>query len=333
LRPTPEIALAASAEPKPSRRPRAGANPGDRAWGAALVAVGCAVLLLAGLIVYTLLHASQPLWQTTRVDQFLRSSDWDPVNDAFGALPFIYGTLVTSLLALVVAVPVGLGLAIFLTELAPKALRPVVAFCVELLAGIPSVVFGLWGLFTLAPLLREHVQPLLASTLGKLPGVGGLFAGPPLGLGYLAAGLILAIMILPTLTAVTVEVVKTAPQPLREASLALGATRWEMVRWSLLPYSKAGIFGAVLLGLGRALGETMAVTMLIGNSPEIHLSLFAPGYSLPSVIANEFAEATDATHTAALAALALVLFAITFLMNAAARLLVRRGKHLSGGHA
>ncbi|MBS2028115.1 MAG: phosphate ABC transporter permease subunit PstC [Deltaproteobacteria bacterium] len=325
------MALEATATPRATRH-QAGVNRGDRAWNGLLLGLGLAVLVLAAVIIYILLHASQPLWTSTSPWQFLKSTDWDPVSGAFGALPFVYGTLVTSMLALLLAVPVGLGLSVFLTELAPKQLRPVVAFGVELLAGIPSVVYGLWGLFTLAPLLREHVEPFLQKVFGPIPVVGALFQGAPLGLGYLSAGVILAIMILPTICAVTTEVVKTVPLPLREASLALGATRWEMVRWSVLPYSKAGILGAVLLGLGRALGETMAVTMVIGNNPEIHASLFAPGYSLPSVIANEFAEATDASHTAALAALALVLFAITFLMNAAARGLVRRSKHTAGAH-
>jgi phosphate transport system permease protein len=311
----------------------AGVNAGDRAWGAILYLFGGVVLLLAGFILYTLVHLAQPAFASVGVLKFITSDNWDPVASDFGALPFIYGTVVTSAVAMVIAVPVGLGLAIFLTELAPRRLRFLVGFGVELLAGIPSVVFGLWGLFVLAPLLREHLEPFLASTVGTLPGVGKLFSGAPLGLGYLPAGLILSMMILPTITSVTVEVMKTVPAPLREASLALGATRWEMVRWSVLPYAGAGLLGAALLGLGRALGETMAVTMVIGNSPEIHASLFAPGYSLPSIIANEFAEASDAAHTGALAGLALVLFGITFLMNAIARLLVRRSVRVARGHA
>jgi phosphate transport system permease protein len=263
---------------------------------------------------------------------FLVTQTWDPVHQQFGALPYIYGTVVTSLIAIVLAFFIGVGAALFLTELAPDRLRAPLSALIELLAAIPSVVYGLWGLFILAPILRESVQPFLIRHLGDMPVIGKLFQGAPYGLGYFTAGIILAIMILPTLTSVSVEVVKTVPLSLREAALALGATRWEMVRLSVLPYSRAGIFGAVLLGLGRALGETMAVTMVIGNSPEIHASLFAPGYSLPAVIANEFAEATDAQHTGALAALALVLFGITFLMNGAARLLVRRSK-LTGAHA
>jgi phosphate transport system permease protein len=284
--------------------------------------LGIGVLLLAGAILFVLIRVAAPLFANVSILSFVRGTDWDPVSNSYGALPFIYGTLVTSLIALGLAVPIALGLALFLTELAPKQVRPIVSFCVELLSGIPSVVYGLWGLFVLVPWLRESVEPFLTKVFGFIP----LFQGPPLGLGYLAAGLILTVMILPTISSVTVEVIKTVPLSLREAALALGATRTETLRMAVLPYSKAGILGAVLLGLGRALGETMAVTMVIGNQPEIHTSLFAPGYSLPSVIANEFAEAEGA-HIGALAALALVLFAITFLMNAAARMLVRRGEH------
>jgi phosphate transport system permease protein len=203
--------------------------------------------------------------------------------------------------------------------MAPPALRPIVSFPLELLAGIPSVVYGLWGLFVMVPLLREYVEPFLAKTLGFLP----LFQGPQIGLGFLAAGLVLSVMILPTITSISIEVLRTVPGPLREAALALGATRWEMIRLSVIPYARAGVIGAVILGLGRALGETMAVTMVIGNSPKISASLFAAGYSLPSVIANEFAEASGQMHTGALAALGLILFGVTLLLNAGAQVLVR----------
>ena len=237
-------------------------------------------------------------------------------------MPFIYGTLVTSAVALVLALPVAVGLALFLTEMAPPSVRSIVSFPISLLAGIPSVVYGLWGLFVLVPLLRRPVEPLLAKTLGFLP----LFRGPPIGLGYLAAGIVLAIMILPTITSIAIEVLQTVPGALREAALALGATRWEAIRVSVLPYARAGIVGATMLGLGRALGETMAVTMVIGNSPTIRASLFSPGYSLPAVIANEFAEASGDLHTGALAALGLLLFAVTVVLNIAARLLVRMSR-------
>jgi phosphate transport system permease protein len=291
---------------------------GDRIWSALLGGIGGSVLLVAGLIVFVLARLAHPLYAKTGLVQFLRETNWDPVQESFGALPFIYGSLVTSAVAMVVAVPVALGVAICVGELVPPKLARWITFPVELLAGIPSVVFGLWGLFILVPWVRDHLQPALGHTLGFLP----LFQGPPLGLGYLTGGLILAIMILPTITSVTVEVLGTVPGTLREAAFALGATRWEVVRMAVLPYGRAGIFGAAILGLGRALGETMAVTMVIGNSPEIHASLFSPGYSLPSIIANEFAEATGAVHTAALAALGLILLGLALLLNSLARLLV-----------
>jgi phosphate transport system permease protein len=222
-------------------------------------------------------------------------------------------------LALVLAVPIAVGLALFLTEMAPARLRPLVSFLVEILASIPSVVYGLWGLMVVVPILRDHIQPFLGRTLGFVP----LFAGPPLGVGYLAAGVLLSIMILPTVASVTIEVLRTMPASLREGALALGATRWEAIRAAVLPYARRGIVGAIMLGLARALGETMAVTMLIGNQPEIHASLFAPGYSLPSVIANEFAEATNAVHIGALAGGALVLFGVTLACSAVSRVLVQ----------
>jgi phosphate transport system permease protein len=307
--------LADSGTPPPQVR---GRNAGDRVWHAVLGAFGGAVLLVAGLIVMVLARIAQPAFVSTGVGHFITGRNWDPVQESFGALPFIYGTLVTSAVAVAIAVPIAIGLGIFISELAPPRLGRALSFPIELLAGIPSVVFGLWGLFVLVPFVREHVQPVLGGVLGWLP----LFSGPPIGLGYLSAGLILAIMILPTITSVTVEVLRTVPGNLREAAFALGATRWEAVRTAVLPYGKAGILGASILGLGRALGETMAVTMVIGNAPTISASLFAPGYSLPSVIANEFAEATGNMHTAALAALGLILLGLALLLNALARGLV-----------
>jgi phosphate transport system permease protein len=252
--------------------------------------------------------------------RFLFTTSWDPVQDEFGALPFIYGTLVSSLLALVIAVPLGLGAAIFLSELAPGWARSPVAFLIEILAAVPSVVYGLWGIFVLAPWLRAWVQPALGATLGFLP----LFQGPPYGVGMLAAGLILAIMVVPFITAVSREVLLAVPNTQREAALALGATRWEVTRIAVLRYGKSGLVGAILLGLGRALGETMAVTMVIGNRPDISLSLFAPGYTMASVIANEFTEATSDLYLAALIEVGLALFVVTVVVNALARLLVWR---------
>ncbi len=293
-------------------------NLGNRAWAALLVALGGAILIVAGVIVLSLYKVAHPLSAVVSIPKFLLGRDWDPGIDSFGALPFIYGTVVTSVVAIAIALPISVGLAVFLVEMGPARLRPVVSFLIETLAAIPSVVYGLWGLFVVVPMLRDPVEPALAKALGFLP----LFRGPPIGLGYLAAGVILAIMILPTIASVTIEVLRTVPPQLREGAYALGATRWEAIRLAVLPYARGGVIGAALLGLGRALGETMAVTMLIGNSPEIHASLLSPGYSLPSVIANEFAEATGGVHVAALAGLGLVLFGITVLLNAAARLLV-----------
>jgi phosphate transport system permease protein len=293
-------------------------NAGDRAWGWGITIFGGSLLVVAGLILYELGRVAAPSWDHLGFFRFLFSSAWDPVQEKFGALPFIYGTLVTSGLALLIALPVSVGLALFLSEMGPRALRAPVAYSIEVLAAIPSVIYGLWGLFVMVPWLRSSVQPFLQETLGFLP----IFQGPPIGLGYMAAGVILALMILPTIASVTIEVLKTVPPSLKEGALALGATRWESIRISVLPFARPGIIGASLLGLGRALGETMAVTMVIGNSPEIHASLFAPGYSLPAVIANEFAEATGDVHVGALAALGLVLFGITLILNAVARILV-----------
>jgi phosphate transport system permease protein len=298
---------------------RSGSHTGDRIFGVTLTALGGTVLAVVGVIVVVCVRLSRPAFAKLGFFPFLFGSDWNPVEDSFGALPFIYGTVVTSVVATVLAVPVSIGLALFLTEMAPARVRRVVSYLVEILASIPSVVYGLWGLMVLVPILRDHVQPAVGKVAGSLP----LFSGPPLGLGYLAAGILLAIMILPTISSITIEVLRTVPGSLREGALALGATRWEAIRAAVLPYATRGILGAVILGLARALGETMAVTMVIGNQPEIHASLFAPGYSLPAVIANEFAEASSAIHTGALAGLALVLFGVTLLLSASARLLVR----------
>jgi phosphate transport system permease protein len=319
LLPATEIAAVREPEPAPESAP-ARANLPDRAWAVLLTVLGLGVLLVAALIVAELSRIGAPALGQVGVKDFVTRTTWDPTRDLFGAAPYIYGTLVTSAVGLVLALPISVGLALFLTEMARPSVRSIVSFPIGLLAGIPSVVFGLWGLFVLVPILRKPVEPLLAKT--HLP----IFTGAPIGLGYLAAGVILAIMILPTITSIAIEVLQTVPGSLREAALALGATRWEAIRMAVLPYARAGIVGATMLGLGRALGETMAVTMLIGNSPTIRASLFAPGYSLPSVIANEFAEASGELHTSALAALGLLLFAVTILLNVAARMLVRMSR-------
>lgn len=249
---------------------------------------------------------------------FFVGTTWDPVAGQFGAMPFIYGTLVSSLVALVLAVPLAVGVSIFVTELCPRSLRGIISFTVELLAAIPSVIYGLWGIFVLAPILRNDVQPWLAKYLGWT----GLFVGPAYGIGMLAAGIILAIMIIPIIASITREVLVAVPRSQREAVLALGATRWEMVRMAVLRNARVGIMGGIILGLGRAIGETMAVTMLIGNRPEIAKSLFAPGYTMASVIANEFSEATDDLYLSALVEVGLVLLIVTVIVNACARLLV-----------
>ena len=249
--------------------------------------------------------------------RFVTSSTWDPVRLIFGALPPLYGTLLSSLIALVLAVPVGLGTAVFLAELCPPWLKSPVSFLVELLAALPSVVYGLWGIFVLVPALRP-VETWLGKHFGFIP----LFQGAPYGIGLLAAGMILAIMILPIITSVSREVLLAVPHSQKEAAYALGATHWEALRGPILRYARAGLLGAIILGLGRALGETMAVTMVIGNSPKISASLFSPACTLASVIANEFLEATDAMHISALAEIALLLFIITIIVNSAARLLV-----------
>ena len=297
----------------------AGSSRGDGVYRFLTTAAAWAIPLLLGLITLEVVLAAWPAFETFGLS-FLTSSEWDEVRGVFGAAPMIYGTVVSSVLALVLATPLALGVAIFLSEFAPSWLRTPVAFLVDLLAAIPSVVYGLWGIFVLLPFLRETVMPFLAGTLGL--GNTPFFSGPAYGPSMLAAAVILAIMILPYISAVSREVLMAVPRSQREAAMALGATKWEMIRDAVIPYARSGIVGGVILGLGRALGETMAVTMLIGNRHEISSSLFAPGYTLASVIANEFAEATGALHTSALMACGAVLLGVTLLVNAIARWLV-----------
>jgi len=275
------------------------------------------VLVILVLIVYELVLNSRLSWNAFGL-KFFSGQDWDPVQDHYGALPFIYGTLVSSMLALVIAVPLAVGTAVFLTEMCPVWLRSPLSFFTELLAAIPSVIYGLWAIFILVPILRNYVQPWLAKWMGWTT----LFEGPPFGIGMLAAGVILAIMILPVISSITREVMRVVPSHQREAVLALGSTRWEMIRMGVLRNARTGIVGGIILGLGRALGETMAVTMVIGNRPEIAKSLFAPGYSMASVIANEFSEATGDLYLSALVEIGLALFFVTIIVNALARLLV-----------
>ena len=296
-----------------------GSAIGDSVYRWLTLGFALCIPLLLLLIAIEIGVAAWPAVKTFGVG-FLVSSDWDPPHNVFGAAPAIYGTIVSSVIAIVIATPLALGVAIFLSEFAPAWLRRPVAFLVDLLAAIPSVVYGLWGIFALQPLLREHVMPLLKS----LPIIGGsaLFEGPAYGPSMLSAGLILAIMVLPFISAVSREVLMAVPRSQREAALALGATRWEMIADAVVPYARSGIIGGIILGLGRALGETMAVTMLIGNVHEISASLLAPGYTMASLIANEFAEATGDAHVSALMAVGATLFILTLIVNALARWLV-----------
>ena len=279
-------------------------------------------LLIPGLLILVAFEVFRAGWPALSKFglNFITSSDWDAVNGRFGAAPAIYGTLVSSAIALIIATPLAVGVAIFLSEFAPSWLRQTLAFLVDLLAAIPSVVYGLWGLLVLLPAMREHLMPFVKETLhlGDFP----LFSGPAYGPSMMAAGIILAIMVLPYISAVTREVLMAVPRSQREAALALGATRWEMIRDAVIPYARSGIIGGVILGLGRALGETMAVAMVIGNRHDISASLFQPGYTMASLIANEFSEATNDLHLSALMGIGAVLFLITIVVNSIARWLV-----------
>ncbi|MGQ0647746.1 MAG: phosphate ABC transporter permease subunit PstC [Gemmatimonadaceae bacterium] len=298
-----------------------GASVGDRLYRIVTTTFAASIPALLVFIAFEIVVGAWPAFAEFGLS-FLGSSVWDVPASRFGAAPMIYGTIVSSILALLLATPFALGVAIFLSEFSPAWLRQPLAFLVDLLAAIPSVVYGLWGIFVLLPVLRTSVMPFLANTLGLAS--TPLFSGPAYGNSMLAAAVILAIMILPYISAVSREVLLAVPRSQREAALALGATRWEMIRDAVVPYARSGIIGGIILGLGRALGETMAVTMLIGNRAEVAASLFAPGYTLASVIANEFAEASTRLHTAALMACGAVLLCVTLLVNVIARLLVAR---------
>jgi phosphate transport system permease protein len=300
----------------------------DRFFAWLMLLCGLSIFVIVALIAFELVVRSQLSWQKFGIGFFFNSftdpdthltTYWDPVNQYFGARPFIYGTLVSSILALMIAVPLAIGLAVFLTEMCPRVLRSPLAFLTELLAAIPSVIYGLWAVFVLVPILREQVNPLMIRVLGWT----GLFSDDnPTGLGYLAAGTILAIMILPIISSLTREVMTAVPHSQREAVLALGATRWEMIRMGVLRNARIGIVGAVVLGLGRALGETMAVAMVIGATPEIHKSLLSNGSSMATVIANEYAEAVGDMHLSALTEIGLALFIVTIIVNFFAQLLI-----------
>jgi len=290
-------------------------------WATRLCAIG--VLVILSGVILSLIHGSLPALQAFGFG-FLTTAVWNPVTENFGALAPIYGTLVTSLIAMAIAVPLGLLIAMFLTELCPMFLRRPIGIAIELLAGIPSIIYGIWGLFIFAPFLQQTVQPFLIATLGNVPGIGFLFQGPPYGIGILTASLILAIMVLPFITSISRDVFEAVPPVLKEAAYGMGCTTWEVVRYVVLPYTRVGVIGGVMLGLGRALGETMAVTFVVGNAHRLSSSILAPGTTISATIANEFTEAVGELYTSSLVSLGLILFVITFIVLAAARYMLLR---------
>jgi len=296
---------------------------GDAAFRHLTRAAAVTVLVILGGIIVSLIHGSWPALRTFGFS-FLTQTSWNPVTEKFGALAPIYGTVVTSFIAMLIAVPVGLFIALFLTELCPMWLRRPIGIAIELLAGIPSIIYGIWGLFVFAPFLQQYVQPFLITVFGSVPVLSTLFEGPPYGIGILTAGLILAIMVLPFITSISRDVFEAVPPVLKEAAYGLGCTTWEVARYVVLPYARVGVIGGVMLGLGRALGETMAVTFVIGNAHRISGSILAPGTTISATIANEFTEAVGDLYTSSLIALGLILFAITFIVLAFARLMLMR---------
>jgi phosphate transport system permease protein len=287
------------------------------------------VLVVLTGVILSLISGALPALQHFGLG-FLVTEAWNPVTEKFGALAPIYGTLVTSAIAMLIGIPVAFGVALFITELCPNWLKRPLSTMIELLAAIPSIIYGIWGLFVLAPFVQEYIEPALIGTLGAVPGIGLLFAGPPLGIGVLTAGFILAIMVLPFISSVMRDVFETVPAVLRESTYALGATTTEVVLRVVLPYTRIGVFGGILLGLGRALGETMAVTFVIGNSHRIHASILQPGTTISAALANEFTEAVGDLYLSSLIALGLILFVITFIVLALAKLLLIRLEHQAG---
>jgi phosphate transport system permease protein len=304
----------------------------ERIFRSATFTAAVLVLLILGGVGVSLVHGAWPAISHFKWD-FVTREVWNPVTDQFGALGPIYGTVVTSLIAMLLAVPAGFGIALFLTELCPPMLKRPIGVAVELLAAVPSIIFGIWGLFVMAPVLQRHVQPWLIGNLGHLPGIGPLFKGPPFGIGILTASLVLAIMVLPFIAATMRDVFDTVPPMLKESGYGLGATTWEVIWKVVVPHSRVGIVGGVMLGLGRALGETMAVTFVIGNAHRISSSILAPGTTISSAIANEFTEAVGDLYTSSLIALGLLLFLITFAVIAAAQAMLRRLEKRSGAVA
>jgi phosphate transport system permease protein len=296
---------------------------GDKVFRLLTKTAAIGVLIILGGVMFSLIDGSLPALRTFGLD-FLLEQRWNPVTEKFGALAPIYGTLVTSLIAMLIAVPIGLLIAMFLTELCPMWLRRPIGIAIELLAGIPSIIYGIWGLFVFAPFLQDTLQPFLIATFGNIPVLSSLFAGPPYGIGVLTAGLILAIMVLPFITSISRDVFDAVPPVLKEAAYGVGCTTWEVVRNVVLPYTRVGVIGGIMLGLGRALGETMAVTFVIGNAHKISASILAPGTTISATIANEFTEAVGDLYTSSLIALGLILFVITFIVLAVARYMLLR---------
>ena len=296
---------------------------GDNIFRLVTRGAALAVLVILGGVIVSLIVGSIPALKAFGLE-FPFSQSWNPVTEKFGALAPIYGTLVTSFIAMLIAVPIGLMVAFFLTELCPMILRRPIAIAIELLAGIPSIIYGIWGLFVFAPFMQDHVQPLLIALFGNIPVFSSLFAGPPYGIGVLTSALILAIMVLPFITSISRDVFEAVPPVLKEAAYGIGCTTWEVFRKVVLPYARVGVIGGVMLGLGRALGETMAVTFVIGNAHKVSASLLAPGTTISATIANEFTEAVGELYTSSLIALGLILFIITFIVLAIARLLLAR---------
>ncbi len=322
--PTPLTTLAAplpAAPPSPDRR-RSGAA-GDRGFRILTGTAAGLVLVTLGGAALSMLWGGLPAFRQFGFG-FIYRSAWNPVEKDFGAFVPIYGTLVTSLIAMIIAVPISFGIAIFLNEVAPRWLRAPIATAVELLAGIPSIIYGMWGLFVFVPFMSDVIEPWLGDTLGQVPGLGALFSGPPLGIGMLTAGIILGVMVIPFISSVMRDVFALVPTPLREAAFGLGATRWEVVWGVVVPYTRTAVVGGIFLGLGRALGETMAVTFVLGNAHEFSRSLLQPGNSIAAAIANEFTEADSPIYLSSLIALAFLLFVVTFIVLALAKIMLLR---------
>lgn len=301
----------------------------DLAFSYITRAAAISVLIILGGVIFSLVSGSLPAFRAFGLNFFI-TEKWNPVTEQFGALAPIYGTLVTSTIAMLIAVPVGLLIAVFLTEICPPWLRRPIGIAIELLAGIPSIIYGLWGLFVFAPFLQETLQPFLITIFGPIPVLSSVFAGPPYGIGILTSGLILAIMVLPFITSISRDVFEAVPVVLKEAAYGLGCTTWEVMRYVVLPYARVGVIGGMMLGLGRALGETMAVTFVIGNAHRISASILAPGTTISASIANEFTEAVGDIYLSSLIALGLILFLITFVVLAAARYLLMRIERRAG---